>query len=126
MIRISTDPARKMVHAEMSGFLDLEEVAGFARDEQAAVRSMGLGTGEYLLLVETTECAIQSKEVVAAFQAMLVGLPLRAARIAVSREGRMTRMQTNRILSVRDNVGVFATVEEARAWLLADDAAAAA
>lgn len=125
MITVTTDPARTLVQAHMAGFLEVEDVATFSREEQAAVRAMGLASGGFLLLVETSECLIQSQVVVAAFQDLILNSPFKARKIAIVREGSMTRMQTNRILSIRDNAAVFQTRAEAEAWLFADHPAAA-
>lgn len=117
MIKVTTDPARKLVISHMSGFLAPEEVAQFSRDKDAAVESMGLGSGEYLLLIDTEHAIIQPQEIVSAFQHLVTNSRYMARRIAVARKSSLTRMQTTRILSLRDDAAVFETIEEAEAWL---------
>ena len=121
MIKVTTDPARQLIIAHMSGFLSTEEVDQYARDKDAAVAAMGWRSGEYLLLIDTAKDVIQPQEIVAAFQHLAINTRYKPRRIAVTRTGSLTRMQTNRILSVRDNTAVFDTVEAAEAWLFADD-----
>ncbi|WP_076068074.1 hypothetical protein [Sphingomonas montana] len=119
MIEVTTDPSRKLVLAHMEGFLEPADVAKFAQDERAAAESMGLGSGEFLLLVDTANCMIQSQDVVAAFQHLIANASHKARRLAIIRQGSLTRMQTNRIISIRDDAAVFVTRAEAEAWLFA-------
>ncbi|MFZ2996133.1 hypothetical protein [Sphingobium sp.] len=119
MIKVTADPARKLVIARMSGFLSVEEVEQFSRDKDAAVESMGLRSEDYLLLIDTAEAIIQPQEIVAAFQHLVTSARYKAGRIAVARKSSLTRMQTSRILSLRDDAAVFETISEAEAWLFA-------
>lgn len=121
MIKVTADPARKLVIAHMSGFLALEEVEAFARDKDAAVKSMGLRSGEYLLLIDTAQAIIQPQEIVAAFQQLVAHSRYKARRIAVARRSSLTRLQTTRILSIRDDAAVFDSIEDAERWLFAGD-----
>lgn len=118
MITVTTDPARKLVRARMSGMLTVAEVGIFEREEQAAVRAMGLGSNEYDLLVETEGNLIQTQDVMAAFGKMMLNVPLKARRIATVRDGVLTRMQSKRIAKLRDGTSeVFDSLAEAEAWL---------
>jgi hypothetical protein len=119
MFTVFADPSRKLVRAHLSGFLSAREVQEFSRVEQGAVRGMGLGDGEYLLLVDTSGCVIQPQEVVSAFQQLVENSPLKARRIAIVRHSVLSRMQTERIIRFRENAAVFDSTEEAEAWLLA-------
>ncbi len=117
MIEVSFDPHRKLVRTVMGGLLTTADVERFSREEQRAVEKMGLKSGEFFLLVETRGDMVQSKDVVAAFQNLMLNSPLKAKRIATVRAGALTTLQTRRIASVRDAAQVFETVEEAEAWL---------
>lgn len=125
MITVTTDPPRKLVHAHMSGFLEVADVAHFAREEQGAVKAMGLKSGEFLLLVITSECVVQSKEVIAAFQHLVLHSPYKSLRLAIVRQGSMGRMQTNRIIRIREDAAMFETRADAEAWLFAESRIAA-
>jgi hypothetical protein len=117
VITVSVDHARKTVIARMSGFLSTEEVKAFARKEEEAVESMDLGSGQFYLLIDTSEAIIQPQDVVAAFQHLVQNAVYKAARIAVARHGSLTKMQTERILRVRGDTAVFETLAEAEEWL---------
>jgi hypothetical protein len=117
MISITSDQSRSLVIAQMTGFLEPADVQRFSHDKEAAVIAMGLGSGEYYLLVNTEGCVIQSQEVVAAFMRVMLESPFRSRRLAVVRHDNLTRMQTRRILSVRDEADIFASVAEAEQWL---------
>lgn len=119
MITLSFERDRQLIIAEMSGFLSIDEVMEFSRDEQALVEKMGLKSGEFYLLIDTAETVIQSQEVVAAFQTLITDSRYKAKRIAVARKGSLTRMQTTRILMLRDNAAIFETRDEAENWLFA-------
>ena len=118
MIQLSTEPTRKLVRATMGGFLTVADVEQFSVDEQAAVREMGFGSGEFDLLVVTLGSVVQTQDVMEAFAQLLANSPLKARKIATVRNGALTKMQSRRLVNVRSNYQVFDTVEEAEAWLL--------
>ena len=117
MIDVTFNSERKLVRAVMGGSLTTGDVERLSQEEQEAVQAMGLLSGEFLLLVETRGNVVQSKEVVAAFQHLMLHSPLKAKRIATVRAGALTTLQTRRIASVRQSAQVFETVAEAQAWL---------
>lgn len=113
MITIQAEPLRKLIRAQFSGFLRVEEVAEFARAQQALVADMGWASGDFFLLVDSTEAMTFSQEVVSAFQEFIEHSTYKATRIAVVPPNTLTRMQARRILGNRDSAAVFDTVEEA-------------
>ncbi|WP_088182040.1 hypothetical protein [Sphingobium sp. Z007] len=117
MINVTSDKSRKLVIAQMSGFLDPADVDRFNADKEAAVTAMGLGSGEYVMLINTEGCVIQSQEVVAAFTRVVLDTRFKSKKLAVVRHDNLTRLQTRRILSVRDDAEIFASVAQAEAWL---------
>lgn len=121
MIEVTFDSQKRLVRAVMGGLLTAEDVERFSRDEQEAVRAMGLGSGEFLLLVETRGNVVQSQLVADAFQRLMLHSPLKAARIATVRTGALSTMQTRRISAVRDAAMIFETAREAEAWLVSGD-----
>ena len=116
---MTSEPERKLVRAVMSDMLTLAEVERFSNEEQAAVRRMGLLSGEFVLLIETIGNLVQTQEVMEAFQALLGSSLLKARRIATVRDGVLTRMQTRRISKTRSNAEVFDTLAAAETWLFA-------
>ena len=118
-VDVTSDLSRRLVRAALSGMLTLDDVETFYRREHEAVRAMGCRSGEFVLLVETKGNIVQSKEVVEAFQRLILHAPVKAKRIAIVREGALPAMQTRRIAKVREGIEVFETVEAAVAWLSA-------
>lgn len=116
MLQISSLPFRRLVIAEFSGFLSLEEVADYERKKMAVVESMGLSSGEFDVLVDSTQCDIQAQEVIAAFQHNITTTSCRPRRVALVRASSLVRMQAQRAL-VRDNAALFDSRAEALDWL---------
>lgn len=119
MIEITFDTQKKLVRAVMAGLLSVEDVERFSRKEQDAVRNMGLGSGEFFLLVETRGNVVQTQEVATAFQNLMLNSPLKAKRIATVRAGALPTLQARRIGTVRYFAEVFDTTKDAEAWLFA-------
>ena len=117
MIDVTFNSDRKLVRAVMGGLLTISDVDRFSREKEAAVRSMGLASGEFFLLVETRCNVVQSKEVVAAFQDLMLHSPLKAKRIATVRAGALSTIQSRRITGGRQSAQVFQRLEDAQAWL---------
>ncbi|MGK2909618.1 MAG: hypothetical protein ACSLE1_07435 [Sphingobium sp.] len=120
MYSISTEPKHKVIRAHLSGFFSIQEVAKFGDDVQAAARSMGCRSGEHLLYVDTSGCALQAQDVVLAFQSLIQNAPLKSSRIAIVTGSSLCRMQTRRIL-VRDKAIMFETGQDAEKWLLSGE-----
>lgn len=116
MIQISSLPFRQLVIAELSGFLSVQDVTDFEQQKTAAARSMGLGSGEFDVLVDTMQCAIQPQEVIAAFQHMIANTTCRARRVALVHAASLARMQAQRALN-RENVALVDSRAEALEWL---------
>jgi hypothetical protein len=115
------DPKRKLIRSWIEGFLTTQEVEEWSREEQAAVVTLGCKSGEFLLLVDTSRCAIQSQEVVALFQHIIANSTYKSRRIAIMQGGSLTKMQTRRIVAGNDHIRHFAATDEAEAWLFADE-----
>ncbi len=117
MIVVTAEPAHRRIRARMGGMLTLAEVQAFSVEEQQLVRSMGLKSGEFDLLVETIGNLVQTQEVIEALGRLMLDSPLKARRIATVRTGALTRMQTRRLATLRSNTEVFETSAEAEEWL---------
>ncbi len=120
MFRFSIDPRRKLIRSWIEGFLTTDQVMEWSRQEQAAVATLGCTSGEFLLLVDTSRCAIQSQDVVATFQKIIATSKHKARRIAIMQGGSLTKMQTRRIIAGKDYIEHFSDTEEAEAWLFAE------
>lgn len=117
MIVVTSEPQHRRVRVRMGGMLTLAEVEKFSLEEQAAVRATGLSAGEFDLLVETDGNQVQTQEIMGAFGRLLLETPLKARKIATVRAGALTRMQSRRLSTLRDNSLVFENLAEAEAWL---------
>lgn len=122
MYRITVDAEARIVRAELSGFFSPEEVAAFARDEQAAAQSLGCGSGRFGLLIYAPDGKAQAQDVIGAFQGLLRDAPLKSGCIAMVCESAILKMQLRRIVPA-DRAMVFDTEAEAKAWLRAGLAA---
>lgn len=120
MFSITVDPARRAIHSTFEGFLSLDEVADWGRQEQAAAAALGCGSRGFVLYADTSRCAIQSQEVVALFQHLIASATLKARRIAIMQGSSLTKMQTRRIVAGTDYIAHFANAAEAEAWLYED------
>ncbi|CAN5118529.1 hypothetical protein BH10PSE12_BH10PSE12_11230 [soil metagenome] len=116
MHTITTDPERLLVLANLSGFMTRNEVAMFMVSEQAAAASLSARSGQHLLLVDASDCALQSQEVVAAFQHAVTHCALKARRIAVVTGPTLSRLQARRVLD-REDAMAFNDMQEAQDWL---------
>jgi hypothetical protein len=122
MYKISVDRDRNLVRAELGGFFIVAEVQAFAREEQAAVESLGCIPGQHRVLIDASQCVLQAQDVVTAFAQMVSASPVQARRIAVVAQGSLYRMQTRRILDT-DRSAMFETSAEAEAWIAQDERA---
>jgi hypothetical protein len=116
MYKITVDRSAHIIRADLSGFFSPAEVAAFGRDEQAAARSLGCGSGEFGLLICALEGTVQDQQVVAEFRRLLAGLPLQAGRIAFVTTSALLTLQLRRIIPA-DRGGLFDTVAEGLCWL---------
>ena len=115
MYSIDVDRGRRIVRAHLSGFFTSEEVAAFAREEQAAAASLMPG-GVFGLLLDATGATAQAQDIVAAFHGLFHDLPIKAARIAVVTNSALLTIQLRR-MSDPARTRVFEAVGAAAAWL---------
>ena len=79
--------------------------------------------GEHVILVDLRTAVLQSQVVYEKMKALIGGATAR--RVALVATSPLARMQTKR-LQLRDNIVLFASMDEARDWLFADEARVAA
>lgn len=113
MFTITTDKPRRLVRVTVSGFWQLEDVADFYRQEQDAVRSLGVAPGRHRLLVDVRAMKIQSQAVVEALQRVSDTAALKAERFAFLIAPGLIMQQVRRAVADRE-IGVF---EDERAAL---------
>lgn len=122
---IDVDPHRDLVRITLAGFFTPADVQRFAAARDAAHRRLACAPNRHLTLADVREMAIQTQEAVAAFAAVLADPRYQSRKLAFVFASSLARNQLLRAAQGR-GAGLFAEPAEAEAWLLADDAAAAA
>lgn len=117
MITLTTEPGRKLIRIKMGGMLTVEEIRAFSTEQQRVATNMRAASGEFDLLVEAIGTVVQTQEVTDALAALMLNSPVKSGKIAVVREGALTRIQTKRIGQRRSNYEVFSSMADAEAWL---------
>lgn len=115
MFTVAFDPARHLVQATLEGFLDPAEVARYAATVEPVVRRAARAPTGYVILLDLSGCAIQTQEVVAAFQKHVGGVPA-ARRCAIVTGSSAIRMQVRRVAHGPSR-RVFADRAAALDWL---------
>jgi len=95
-------------------FWDLHVVERFGAECRDSVASFDCSPGQHLVLVDLRNAVLQGQEVYGRLQALIGSATAR--RIALVASTPLARMQTKR-LQVRDNIIMFADIDEAHAWL---------
>ncbi|MEG3178199.1 hypothetical protein U1872_18305 [Sphingomonas sp. RB3P16] len=110
-------PARNLVCLTISGFWNEAMVDSFAIALREAIGALGREPGEHRLCCDVSFAAIQSQDVIKRFQALIAAGPTHAHKLALWTSRPLSRMQSRRLLAVRDNIAVFDAEEEALRWL---------
>lgn len=119
------DPSRQLVRIRMAGFFGPDEIARFLAVRLAAYDKLTCAPNQHLTLTDIREMKIQSQEAVVAFAKMLADPRFHSRRHAIVVASTLARMQVMRAVGERPQP-YFQTVEEAEAWLFADEASQAA
>ncbi len=119
MYQVKVDLARGMFETAISGFWTLADVEAFGREANAAAARIAATGRAPVSLCDYTNAAIQSQEVIAAFQRMMDNPTTRSRRVAMYTSGVMARMQATRATANREEVRFFTDRREAERWLLA-------
>ena len=114
---VVVDVAHSLVRYTLSGFFDVAGVAAFEAQRRRGLATLRCGPNRHVTLLDVSGCRIQTQEVVARFADMLRDRRWAARALAIVVGSSIARMQLRRILD-RDEIGWFATVAEAEAWLL--------
>lgn len=112
-------PARKLVCLTISGFWNAETIGNFAVDLFEAIGALHCAPGEHTLCCDVSNAAIQAQDIVSAFQRLIAEGPTRARKLALWTNRPLSRMQSRRLMAVRDNIAVFDNAGDARRWLAA-------
>jgi hypothetical protein len=114
---VSVDPQRRQLNMVMRGFWDMATFDAFAAEFVKALHQLHRQGGALLALVDGREFAVQSKDVLGRFGAIMQeNGPLLAKRTASVVPAELNRMQSARVAETITNRH-FTTLEEAEAWL---------
>jgi len=114
---VSVDLQRRQLNMVMRGFWDMPTFEAFASEFTRALHQLHRHGGALLALVDGREFAVQSKDVLMRFGAVMQdNAPLLAKRTASVVPAELNRMQSARVAESITNRH-FTTIEEAAAWL---------
>ncbi|MGE5721736.1 MAG: hypothetical protein ACM3YM_04675 [Sphingomonadales bacterium] len=107
-----------ILHAQVHGFWSLDDCERYAKDLEAAARDARRRAGHLRLLIDSGTHGVQSADVAArCVEIRKSQLQRPKDRIAVCSPSSLARRQIGRSIDT-NQLALFATIEEARAWLL--------
>ena len=119
------DRSRDLIRIQMSGLFTPADIAAFLEARRRAHAELGCAPNAHATLNDVRAMKIQPQDIVAAFRDMLADPAYRSRRLAFVAAPTLARGQLLRALEDRD-ARCFDTVEEAEAWLFAEDRSEAA
>ena len=117
----STDRTRDLVRIQMAGLFTRADIDAFLEERRRAHALLDCPPNQHLTLNDLRGMKIQSQEGVAMFREMLADPAYRSRRLAFVASQTLARSQLMRALDGRE-ARCFDNVEEAEAWLLAEEA----
>jgi hypothetical protein len=121
MFSIHIDRAQLLVDMRLSGFFTPAVAQDATIALRNAVRSLGPAIGRHVTLYDATDLQVAPGVTIEQVQAGFADPAIRhlwARRVAYCTPSALSRMQAARLRTVRSDIGVFATRDEALAWLL--------
>ncbi len=124
MYTISFDVPTKTLTIVTEGFWSVATTAAFSAELLARGTAARLYHGRFVVLADLRKAAIQPLKVIDALEAMMPkALKVTSAPIAAVVASHLAKLQTERYLKA-DNCRTFLDIDEAKAWLAGDRAAA--
>lgn len=118
---IEVDRERLLVDVRVRGFLPPEEAGWLGEEIRAAILTLGDAVGQHVTLYDVSEMPVAPQatldQTIRTFGNPSVR-PLWARKVAFCSPSALTRLQLGRLRSVRADFGIYATREDALAWLL--------
>ncbi|MET0270017.1 MAG: hypothetical protein ABW173_06265 [Sphingomonas sp.] len=115
MYRIAIMSDRNMAEVTMAGLLPVSEIDACIAEFRAAFLAGRMHAG-YRLLLDVSECQVQTQEFMRAMGGHIARMP-KAAAIAVVAKSMLSRMQVRRLYT-QPYARVVATRGDGRAWLI--------
>jgi len=120
MYTITLRVRARLLEVKLAGLLTVEEVAALRRDIVEELDRHRLGAGQYVTLLDTTECPIQPQPVHEALTLLGNDATIRAARVALWTADSPSRMQARRAPATAPT-HMFRQRADAVAWLRGAD-----
>lgn len=122
MYKLSFDAERGLLVMETRGFWTMDIFRAYEAELRQLLARIGTTHDRYRTLSNSLEFEVQSAEVSAAFDTLLNGSIIRSGNgpIAIVTNAILKKMQAERGMR-HLNVRFFATVEDAMAWLFAEE-----
>lgn len=114
--QISYEPAPGLLKVTRKGMWTDEVFDRYERDLRRMVRRILDDRANYLSLVDLRGHAVQTQSITKRFEGLLQDASLAPDMVAIVADQSLIRLQAARL--ARANQRVFASVEDARAWLL--------
>lgn len=118
--RIDVDVSRSLVRIWLGGFFAASDLPGFIAERDAAHRKLKCAPNQHVTLTDVREMNIQPQDTVAAFRNLLSDKRHQSRKVAFVVASSLARMQLIRAAEGRI-ARLFATPEEAVAWLMSAD-----
>lgn len=112
---LQTSCSGERIVATLAGFFSQSEVSAYASEAERLIRHGFARHRGYRMLIDVSDCAIQSQDVIEAFARHVAAVP-RARRLAVVAGSAVARMQISRVLN-RPGIELFDSLSDATAWL---------
>ena len=116
MHKISLQTTRNLLEIHIQGFWNVDMFYAFQRDVFDAVPKLTAGGRRHVVMVNVSETAIQTQEVVALLQTLIATEDPQPARLAFVATTALSRMQARRLV-IRDNIRMFDNQPDAERWL---------
>lgn len=119
--KVEVDPVRNIVRHYLSGFFEPTDVEAYRAARNAAHGLLTCAPNQHVTLVDVRDMKIQQQDIVKAFGSMMADSRYHSRKMAFVVALTLARMQLLRATANR-SAQYFTSIEEAEAWLLADDA----
>lgn len=110
----------------LSGFFDHEVFARFVAEREKAFAKLTCAPNAHLTLVDLRRCQLQPQVLAEAFKQLMSESHRRSFRMAFVFGDSPARMQVRRLLTERNDIGLFTDEASAMGWLTDAGARAAA
>ena len=113
MYKIAVDSRAGIVEATLGGMMGVEEVAAYVAELKRQFILNRIKAG-YAMVIDATDCPIQSQDMVRAMGEHMAEMP-KARALAIVTGSSLARMQIRRLFT-QPYARIVRTLEEGRAW----------